>query len=110
MHFSATRTFPIYALWISLPGLIVVIRGLGQNRQRGKRFALFLMLTLIVPMLWLELACGGGLQGGGTADPTPPGQSGTGGKPGTPVGSYPVTITATMGASVQAARVTLTVN
>jgi hypothetical protein len=101
---------PIYALWLSLPGLIVVLGGLGQRRQQRRRFAVLLLLTLMVPILWLEIACGGGLQGGGTGGSGGPGQSGTGGKPGTPAGSYPITITATMGSSVQTARVTLTVN
>ncbi len=110
MHSSPTRTLPIYALWLSLPGLIVVLRGLGQSRQQRKRFARFSLLTLIVPILWLEIACGGGLQGNSTGNSGPPGQSGTGGKPGTPAGSYPVTITATMGTSVQTTRVELTVN
>jgi hypothetical protein len=109
MHSSPKRMPPIYALWLSLPGLIVVVRGLGRGRQQRKRFLIFLLLALIVPILWLEIACGGGLQGNSSGNSGNPGQSGTGGKPGTPAGSYPISITATMGPSVQRARVELTV-
>jgi len=91
----------IYALWFSLPGLIVVC-GLGQPRRSRKRFVLFLLLTLVVPGLWLEIACSGGLQGNGT---------GGNGQPGTPPGTYPMTVSATMtGLPPVNAPVTLTVN
>ena len=51
----------IYSLCLSLPGLVVLWGGL--RRSRRKRFVLLLLLPLIVVGLWLEIACGGGLQG-----------------------------------------------
>jgi len=92
----------IYALWLSLPGLIVVFGELRQSRRRGKRFALFLLLALMVPGLWLEIACGGGLQGNGT---------GGNGQAGTPPGTYTMTVSATVsGLPQRTAQVQLTVN
>jgi hypothetical protein len=107
MHSARTLRPSIYALWFALPGLLVVFGGLGKRRPHRKPFAFLLLLTLMVLGLWLEIACGGGTQSGGAI---PPGQSGTGGKPGTTPGLYPFTITATMGSIQQAAQLTLTVN
>jgi hypothetical protein len=90
----------IYALWLSLPGLIIVLGGVGQRRR--KRFVLFLLLTLIVPGLWLEIACSSGLQGNGT---------GGNGQAGTPSGTYTMTVSATVSSfPKQTAEVQLTVN
>jgi hypothetical protein len=97
---ARTRGRPIYALWLSLPGLIVSFGGL--RRQRRKRFVLFCVLAILIPGLCLEIACGSGLQGNGT---------GGNGQPGTPSGTYTMTVSATMnGLSQQTAQVQLTVN
>jgi hypothetical protein len=93
---------PIYALWLSLPGLMVAFAGLRQQRRRRKRFVIFLLLTLIVPGLWLEIACSGGLQGNGT---------GGNGQAGTTPGTYTMMVSATVsGLPPVNVPVTLTVN
>jgi hypothetical protein len=92
----------IYGLWLLLPGLIIVLGGVGPRRQRRKRFVPFLLLALIVSGLWLEIACSSGLQGNGT---------GGNGQAGTPAGSYTMTVSATMSSlPEQTAQVQLTVN
>jgi large repetitive protein len=88
----------IYALCLSLPGLIIV----GGTRRHRKRFVFFLLLALIVPVLSLEIACSSGLQGNGT---------GGNGQSGTPTGTYTVTVSGTLsGFPEQSAQVQLTVN
>jgi hypothetical protein len=92
----------IHALWLLLPGLIVSFGSLRRSQKQRKRFVLFCVLAILVPGLWLEIACGSGLQGNGT---------GGNGQPGTPSGSYPMTVSATMsGLPQQTAQVQLTVN
>jgi len=89
----------IYSLWLSLPGLVVVWR--GMRRSRRKRCVLFLLLPLIVVGLWLEIACSGGLQGNGSGS----------GQAGTPSGTYTMTVSATVSSlPQQTAQVQLTVN
>jgi hypothetical protein len=89
----------IYSLWLSLPGLVVVWR--GMRRSRRKRFVLFRLLPLIVVGLWLEVACSGGLQGNGSGN----------GQAGTPSGTYTMTVSATVSSlPQQTAQVQLTVN
>jgi hypothetical protein len=88
----------IYAL--SLPWLIVVLGGAPQPLRR--RFFLLLLLAIVIPGMWLEIACSGGLQGNG---------SGGSGQAGTPSGTYSMTVSATVGSlPVQSAQVQLTVN
>jgi len=88
----------ISALWLSFPGLIVVLCGVGRNRR--KRFVGF--FVLIVLGLWLEVACGGGLQGNG---------NGGNGQAGTPSGTYTMTVSGTVNSlPQQTAQVQLTVN
>ena len=90
----------IYALWVSFPGLIVVFGGMAQSRRSKKRLAVLLML--IVLSLWLELACGSGLQGNG---------NGGNGQAGTPSGTYTMSVSGTISAlPQQTAQVQLTVN
>jgi len=81
--------------------LMVAFDRLKRRRRQGKRFALFWLLGIIVPVLWLGIACGGGLQGNGTGN----------GQAGTPSGTYTMTVSATMsGLPQQTAQVELTVN
>ncbi|MGA8491783.1 MAG: hypothetical protein WB711_15260, partial [Terriglobales bacterium] len=71
-----------------------------RTRRRRRRSVLFFML--IVLGLFLELACGGGLQGNGT---------GGSGQNGTPPGTYTMTVTGTASSfPQQSAQVQLTVN
>jgi len=92
----------IYALWLLFPGLIIVFGRTGQRHRRRKRFALFFLFMLVVPGLWLEIACSSGLQGNGT---------GGNGQAGTPPGTYIMTVSATVSSlPQQTAQVQLTVN
>jgi hypothetical protein len=75
---------PIYALWLWLPGVVMALGAVGRGRKSRKQVAGLLLLTFIIPLLWLQAACGGGLQGGGN------------GQKGTPAGTYTMTITGTM--------------
>jgi hypothetical protein len=91
---------PNYALWLSAPGLIVTLGGLGRRRKQRGRFLLLWLIVFMVSMLWLN-ACGSGLQGSGTGN----------GQAGTPTGTYIMTVSATMsGLPQQTAQVQLTVN
>jgi len=93
------RTHAFYALWLSFPGLVIVCGGLRKQR---KRMLIFGMLALIFLGLCFESACGSGLQGNGT---------GGNGQPGTPPGTYTMTISATTNSlSAQTAQIQLTVN
>jgi hypothetical protein len=94
---ASARALRSYAVWLSLPGLIVVL-----GTRRWKRLALFFLVALMVPGLWLEIACSSGLQGNGT---------GPNGQAGTPSGTYIMTISATVSSlPQQTAQVQLTVN
>ncbi|MBZ5719455.1 MAG: glycoside hydrolase [Acidobacteriia bacterium] len=88
-----------YALWLPLPGLVLIFGGLGRRNVRWKRSSMFLMLTLVPMMVGLQVACGGGGGGGGG-----------GGNPGTTKGTFTVTVTATSaGSPTHSVPVTLTV-
>jgi hypothetical protein len=97
-HARALRPLA-FALWFSLPGLVVVLSKLGRDRKQRVFVWVF---AFVVPLLWLGIACGGGLQGSGT---------GGNAQPGTPSGIYTMTVSATMnGLPEQTAQVQLTVN
>jgi hypothetical protein len=72
-----------YAIWLPLPGLVLAFGELQRRRMGGKR-AVLLVAALLLLLVGLQ-ACGGGGSSG----------SGGGGQPGTPVGDYTVTVTAT---------------
>jgi hypothetical protein len=88
----------LYGFWLCLPGLILC----GGMRRRAAGYLVPLLVGIV--FLLLLIACGGGLQGGGTAAANP----------GTPAGSYNMTVTAAMnsaaGSPSKTADVTLTVN
>jgi hypothetical protein len=90
------RTLPLYAVWI-WPNLFLFFTGTRHTKSLGLRALLF-FVTLIT-LLGLMVSCGGGLQGGGG-----------GGNPGTPIGTYTITVNATSGQAAHSAQVTLQVN
>jgi hypothetical protein len=81
---------------LPLPGLILLQRriALGKIRHHG-----WVVLVLILAVM--TISCGGGLQGNGGG--------GGSGSPGTPAGTYVVTVTATCGSVAHTAQVSLTV-
>jgi len=89
---------PVYGLWIGLMSLSLIalagIRRFARTRARG----LYVSAGLLGLFLALLAACGGG--GGGGGGPT---------NPGTPAGTYTVTIAATAGSLQNSRTVTLTV-
>jgi hypothetical protein len=76
-----------------LPGMVLTLVGLRQKRRGAALGSLAILLA------GSYLGCGGGLEGGG---------GGGGGQPGTPRGTYSVTVTATSSISHEV-QVTLTV-
>lgn len=84
----------VYAM--CLPGLGIVLAGIGLRRQRV--VAVLFCITLLA--LGLCIACGGGTGSGGT---------GTGGQPGTPAGTYQITVSGASGALVHTTQITLIV-
>ena len=95
------RSTSLYALWLPLPGLALIGLGFGSGSRRNK--VLGLLLWMILASLIVLPACGSGGKGGG---------GGT--NPGTPAGTYTVTITGKDANSVTqsntAPTVTITVN
>jgi large repetitive protein len=83
-----------YALWLALPlfGFLITMAS-----RKGKRKASLLGMTCGI--LLIMISCGGGGGGGGG-----------GGQPGTPPGTYNVTVTASSGALTHAQTLTLTVH
>ncbi len=73
--------------------------GLWLNRRRQKLSRAVAGVVAFLLML-LFASCGGGLQGGG---------GGGSGSPGTPAGTYPITITATSGSVTHTAPISVTV-
>jgi hypothetical protein len=89
---------PLYGLWIGLMALSLIgfagIRRFARTRAR----ALYVSAGLLGLFLALLAACGGG--GGGGGGPT---------NPGTPVGTYTITVAGTAGSLQNSGTVTLTV-
>jgi hypothetical protein len=100
--FSSKRGF--YAVWLWLPGLMLTVCGGMRNRGHLRGSARWFSVIAFTALIVFLIACGGGLQGGGTAV----------GNPGTPAGSYNMTVTAAMnsapGSPTKTADVTLTIN
>jgi hypothetical protein len=88
-------TASLYWPWLPLPG--IVFAGFARNNSRRKKIAGCAALSLVLLLMVLQVACGGGLSGGGSA------------QPGTPQGNYQVTVTAAMGSLSHSALVTLNV-
>ncbi|MGO9126578.1 MAG: hypothetical protein ACLP6G_17035 [Terriglobales bacterium] len=96
-----SRMPPLYALWLSFPGLMFTLTASWPTRRR---LEFFLSLLLMFVLLCCALSCGGGLQGASIADP----------QPGTTPSTYLVTVTAAMnsapGSPTQTVTVVLTVD
>ena len=89
---------PLYGLWITLMALsLIALAGIGRFARTRAR-ALYVSAGVLGLFLALLAACGGG--GGGGGGPT---------NPGTPTGTYTITIAGTAGSLQNSGTVTLTV-
>jgi hypothetical protein len=70
-----------YALWLPVPALALIGLGLGSTGSRRKKLLSFLLLWIVLAGLVVLPACSTGNGGGGG-----------GGNPGTPAGTYTLTI------------------
>jgi hypothetical protein len=84
-----------YAMW--LPAVAFALVGLGQGHRERKRLLSYLFGALLFTGLLFQTSCGGGR----STDP--------GGSPGTPIGQYNITITATSGSTQHSTGVTIEV-
>jgi hypothetical protein len=103
---AARRTAPLYALWLTMPGIFGIgIVGNGM-RPRARRGNSVIGLVLLLGILLSLAACGGGGGGSTTTPPIP--------KAGTPAGTYTIVVTGSSGAGPttisHSANITLTVN
>ena len=102
---TPTRWRPLYVLWMwGVPALVLMSQSYQKRRRQPRQYGALLLWLLSIAVAVSPMAsCGGGLQGGSTASANP----------GTPPGSYFMTVTATMNASpstpAQTADLTLTV-
>jgi IPT/TIG domain len=83
-----------YALWLPIGGLALL--GAGCTSRRRKLLGLFLVCLMVSGLIFMA-ACGGGSSMGG------------GGHPGTPAGTYTVTVSATSGSLTHTVPVTVIV-
>jgi uncharacterized membrane protein len=99
------RSSGFYAALISIPGLGLIILGIGSDGKRRSRLLGIMLLSIMLAPLLILPACGGGSNNGG---------GGGGGGGGTPAGTYTITITGKDANGViqtgNAATVTVTVN
>lgn len=88
-HRSTSRLLQFYATLFWFPALLLIP---GRRLSRSRAFRQYLCLTCgamcVLPVLILMSSCGGGLQGGTSATT----------QPGTPTGTYNLTVTATIAA------------
>ena len=89
---------PLYGLWIGLMALSLIALAGIRRFARTRARALYVSAGLLGLFLALLAACGGG--GGGGGGPT---------NPGTPTGTYTITIAGTAGSLQNSGTVTLTV-
>ncbi len=90
------RILSLYAVWM-WPNLFLFFA--GTRHRKSLRLRALLFFVTLITLLGLTVSCGGGLQGGGG-----------GGNPGTPIGTYTITVNATSGQAAHSAQVTLQVN
>ncbi|MGZ4819463.1 MAG: hypothetical protein ACXVZJ_12605, partial [Terriglobales bacterium] len=106
---AARRAAPLYALWLTMPGIFgigIVGNGMRSRTRRGRTLSV-IGLVLLLGILLSLAACGGGGGGGSTTTPPIP-------KAGTPAGTYTIVVTGSSGSGPTAishsANITLTVN
>jgi len=92
---SRTSILAITFFVFPLAGLVLLQRRTPRSEVRWHG-----RIVLLAFLAMSSLSCGGGLQGNG----------GGSGSPGTPAGTYTITVTATCGSVVHTAQVSLTVN
>ncbi len=91
---GSLRTRRFYAIWLMVPGLSLLLVGIGGDARR-KRIAGLLSLGVMFALLLLLPACGGQV----TQAPVS----------GTPPGNYTVTVSATSGSDTKSQTITLSV-
>ena len=90
---------PAYGLWICFMALCLLSLVVLQRSAKRRAATLYLAGILFILIVALQVACGGG--GGGTGGgPT---------NPGTPTGTYTITVSGTAGSLTNSVPVTLTV-
>ena len=88
---------PLYALWLGMPGVLLFgLTLVGHAPSKKLRF--WLLVGVLISLLALQVACGGG-----ETTPSPPP------RPGTPTGTFNITITGTSGSLVRSTTATLVV-
>jgi hypothetical protein len=101
---SRSRFSTLCVLWLLFPGLVFLGRVKRSAINPRRSSTALLSLFAVVVALGLINACGGGLQGGNSAST----------EPGTPTGSYTLTVTAAMnsaaGSPTKTIDLTLSVN
>jgi hypothetical protein len=94
---------PLWAFWLTMPGAAGVFL-LNRGTRRRKLMTWFGLLLVVTALVAL-MACGGGGGGSTTSPPVP--------KPGTPAGTYTITVTGISGSGSAAVthltQITLTV-
>ena len=94
-----TEGSPLYALWLGMPGLALLgLTLVGPAPNKTLRF--WLLLGVLISLLAFQMACGGG--GGGTTQFAPPST------PGTPTGTFTITITGISGSLQRSTTASLT--
>jgi hypothetical protein len=88
-----------YALWVPLPGFVVLGIVAFDPRKQKKKLAAWLVLLVVLGGVASQGACGGG----GTSQQVTQ-------QPGTPANTYTFTVTATSGAIQHQVQIPLTVN
>jgi hypothetical protein len=91
-----------YDLGLTLAGIVMAFAGARKTGRRRKRLSV--RLAVLSLLLGILVACGGGSSGGAAGG----GASGAG-HPGTPTGSYTITVNGAVGSVTRTAEVALTV-
>ncbi|MGI9101538.1 MAG: hypothetical protein ACR2IF_03750 [Terriglobales bacterium] len=83
------RGAPLYALWLTMPGMVIGLVSIGGIGKRNRsRWLSLIGFVLAATLLVALIGCGGG--GGSSSTTSPPVPH-----PGTPAGTYTITVTGT---------------